>query len=72
MKNTLKKVEYLIDEAAMEEEGATLGPAPAEACDPFEESLEEHLMEVAFAEAADYDDIHKAIMHEHLRLCKAA
>jgi len=72
MKRFLKKTEYLIDEAAMEEEGAIPGPVPAEACDPFEEALEEHLMEVAFAEAADYDDIHKAIMHEHLRLCKAA
>lgn len=72
MKSFLKKAEYLIDEAAMEEEGATLGPAPAEACNPFEETLEEHFMEVAFAEAADYEDIHKAIMHEHLRICKAA
>jgi hypothetical protein len=56
----------------MEEEGATLEPVPAEACDPFEETLEEHLMEVAFAEAADYDDIHRAIISEHLRLCRAA
>ena len=72
MKNVLKKAEYLIDEAAMEEEGSTLGPQPAEICDPFEESLEENLIEVAFAEAADYDDIHKAIIHEHVRLCKAA
>ena len=72
MKSFFKKTEYLIDEAAMEEEGSTLGPAPAEACDPFEETLEEHLMEVAFAEAADYDDIHAAIMHEHMLLCKAA
>jgi len=72
MKSFLKRTEYLIDEAAMEEEGSTLGPAPAETCDPFEESLEEHLMEVAFAEAADYDDIHTAILREHFRLCKAA
>jgi hypothetical protein len=72
MKSFLKRTDYLIDEAAMKEEGATLGPAPAEACDPFKESLEEHLVEVAFAEAADYEDIHKAIMLEHLRLCKAA
>jgi hypothetical protein len=72
MKRFLKKAEYLIDEAAMEEEGSTLGPTLVEACDPFEETLEEHLMEVAFAEAADYDEIHKAIMHEHMRLCRAA
>ncbi len=29
------------------------------------ETLEENLIEVAFAEAADYDDIHKAILREH-------
>ena len=29
------------------------------------ETLEENLIEVAFAEAADYDDIHDAIMREH-------
>ncbi len=29
------------------------------------ETLEENLIEVAFAEAADYDDIHKAILWEH-------
>ena len=72
MKMTIKNVHYLIEEAAMKEEGSTLGPAPVEACDPFKETLEENLMEVAFAEADDYDDIHKAIMHEHLLLCKAA
>ena len=66
-----KKTEYLITEAAMEEEGATLGPAPVEACDPFKESLEENLVEVAFAEAADYDEIHRVIIQEHLRKCAA-
>ena len=30
------------------------------------ESLEENLIEVAFAEAADYDDIHEEILREHL------
>ncbi len=29
------------------------------------ESIEENLVEVAFAEAADYDDIHTAIRREH-------
>jgi len=71
MKRFFKRTKYLIDEAAMEEEGATLGPPPAEACDPFEETLEENLIEVAFAEAADYDDIHTAILNEHLRHCAA-
>ena len=61
-----------LTEAAMLEEGIWLRPAAPAVCDPFEETLEENLVEVAFAEAADYDDIHTAIMHEHLRLCKAA
>ncbi len=29
------------------------------------ETLEKNLIEVAFAEAAEYDDIHKAILREH-------
>lgn len=29
------------------------------------ERLEENLVEAAFAEAGDYDDIHKAILREH-------
>ena len=29
------------------------------------ETLEENLVEVAFAEAANYDDIHEAILREH-------
>jgi len=61
-----------LTEAALLEEGIRLEPVAAAVCDPFEETLEENLMEVAFAEAADYDDIHTAIMREHFRLCKAA
>jgi len=30
----------------------------------FAESLEEHLVEIAFAEAADYNDIHEALLWE--------
>ena len=71
MTSLRQKTEYLISEAAMEEEGSTLGPAPVEACDPLKESLEENLVEVAFAEAADYDEIHRAIIQEHLRKCAA-
>jgi len=44
----------------------------AAVCDPFKESLEENLMEVAFAEAADFDDIHTAILREHQLHCAAA
>ncbi len=72
MKTLFKHTEDLMAEAAMEEEETSLGAVPDEVCDPFEETLEENLIEIAFAEAADYDDIHKAILREHLRHCAAA
>ena len=72
MKNLLKNQLDRLTEAAMLEEGVRLEPAAPAVCDPFEETLEENLMEVAFAEAADYDDIHSAILNEHLRHCAAA
>jgi hypothetical protein len=61
-----------LTEAAMLEEGVRPEPAAAAICDPIKESLEENLMEAAFAEAADYEDIHTAILQEHLRNCVAA
>jgi hypothetical protein len=72
MKNLFKNLIDNMTEAAMLEEGITLEPAAPAVCDPFKESLEENLMEVAFAEAADYDDIHTAILREHLQHCAAA
>jgi hypothetical protein len=56
----------------MLEEGIRLEPPAAAVCDPFKETLEENLIEVAFAEAADYDDIHTAILREHLQHCASA
>jgi hypothetical protein len=72
MKTLFKKLLDNLTEAAMREEGITLETPFAAVCDPFKESLEENLIEVAFAEAADYDDIHTAIMREHLQHCAAA
>lgn len=72
MKTLFKRMEVLMAEVAMKEEGTRLGAVPEEACDPFEESLEENLIEIAFAEAADYDDIHTAILREHRLHCAAA
>jgi hypothetical protein len=66
--------ENLLDnltDAAMLEEGIRLEPATVAVCDPLKESLEENLIEVAFAEAADYDDIHTAILREHRLHCAA-
>ena len=71
MKTLFKNLLNLLTEAAMLEEGVRMEPAAPIVCDPFKESLEENLMEVAFAEAADYDDIHSAILNEHLRHCAA-
>jgi hypothetical protein len=72
MKTFFKNLMDSLTEAAMLEEGIRLEPATPAVCDPFAETLEENLMEVAFAEAADYDDIHTAILNEHLRRCAAA
>ena len=72
MKTLYKRTEDLLAEAAMEEEGTSLGEVKVAACDPCKESLEEYLIEVAFAEAADYDDIHEAILREHRLHCAAA
>jgi hypothetical protein len=72
MKTLFKRLTDLFTRAGMFEEGSRLEPEAAAVCDPFTETLEENLVEVAFAEAADYDDIHKAIVSEHLLRCKAA
>ena len=72
MKTFFKNLLDNLTEAAMLEEGIRLEPAAPAVCDPFEESLEENLIEVAFAEAADYDNIHSAIQREHLQICAAA
>jgi len=72
MKTLFERTEDLMAEVAMAEEGTSLGTIQDEACDPFRETIEENLIEIAFAEAADYDDIHTAIIMEHLQHCKAA
>ena len=72
MKTLFKNLLDNLTDAVMLEEGIRLEPAAPAVCDPFEESLEENLIEVAFAEAADYDDIHTAIIREHLQICAAA
>jgi hypothetical protein len=72
MKTLLKRTEDLMAEAAMNEEGTSLGAVTVKGFDPFEETLEENLIEVAFAEAADYHDIHTAILREHRLHCEAA
>jgi hypothetical protein len=72
MKTLFQNLLDRLTEAAMLEEGIRLDPAALAVCDPMKESLEENLMEVAFAEAADYDDIHESILREHRIHCAAA
>jgi hypothetical protein len=72
MKTLFKNLIDDLTKAAMLEEGIKLETTAAAVCDPFKETLEENLIEIAFAEAADYEDIHTAILNEHLRHCAAA
>lgn len=64
MKRLLSEVQEILADAALLEMG-TGAIAPARVRGVERESIEENLIEVAFAEAADYDDIHKAILREH-------
>lgn len=64
MKRIFDGIEELLTSAALLEEGSG---GEVRATDPgvVRESIEENLIEVAFSEAADYDDIHHAILREH-------
>jgi hypothetical protein len=64
MKRLLNKITDMLADAALLEMGVNAAPSVAKA-GPVRETLEENFIEVAFAEAADYDDIHKAILREH-------
>jgi len=65
MKRLLNTIADMLADAALFEEGANGAAALRSRSD--RESLEENLVEVAFAEAADYDDIHEAILREHVQ-----
>ena len=65
MKKFLKKMEDALADSALLEMGAAV--VSVEKPKAVRESLEENLIEVAFAEAAEYDRIHKAILREHRR-----
>ena len=64
MKRLLRSIENVLTDAALLEEGAG-GTLNAESLRADRETLEENLIEIAFAEAAEYDDIHRAIVREH-------
>ena len=64
MKRLLNKITDTLADAALLEMGVQVA-RHAVKTGGVRETLEENLIEVAFAEAADYDDIHKAILREH-------
>ena len=63
MKRFLNKITDILADAALLEMGVDVKTIAQ--VGTFRESLEENLIEVAFAEEADYDDIHEAIQREH-------
>lgn len=65
MRTLFQKLGVTFADAALLEMGINLSHSPAAAQQPFKEWLEEEFIEIAFAEAADYDDIHRAILREH-------
>jgi hypothetical protein len=64
MRRLLKNIAGSLADAAVLEMGAEVIYAPRNPGRAFRELLEEHLVEIAYAEAADYDEIHKAILRE--------
>jgi hypothetical protein len=64
MKRLLNKITDMLADAALLEMGVTV-VTPVANAGTLRETLEENFIEIAFAEAADYDDIHKAILREH-------
>jgi hypothetical protein len=67
MKRFLHNIEEVLADSALLEMGVAVAVALVERPKAVRESLEENLIEVAFAEAADYDQIHEDILREHRR-----
>jgi hypothetical protein len=66
MKKLLSRITDMLADASLQEMGVSTELTTGFAnTGKVHESLEENLIEVAFAEAADYDDIHNAILREH-------
>jgi hypothetical protein len=64
MKRLMNKITDMLADATLLEMGVNV-VTPVSKAGMVRETLEENLIEIAFAEAADYDDIHKAILREH-------
>jgi hypothetical protein len=68
MKKFLRNIQDTLADAALLEMGVAATTHTARSSRAFPETLEENLIKVAFAEAADFDEIHEAILWEHRRL----
>lgn len=64
MKKFMQTIQNMLLDAALLDRGVTVVSAPRKRTRAFWRSFEEHFIEIAFAEAADYDQIHKAIQRE--------
>jgi hypothetical protein len=64
MKTFLNRITDILADSALLEMGVNV-VTPVAKVETMHETLEENLIEVAFAEAADYDDIHNSILREH-------
>lgn len=65
MKRFLQNIENALADSALLEMGVAM--ALVEQPMVVRESLEENFIEVAFAEAAEYEQIHRSILREHRR-----
>ena len=67
MRTLLEKIETTFADAALLEMGIDPDRPAAAVKHSLRNELEEEFIEIAFAEAADYEDIHSAILKEHGR-----
>lgn len=65
MRTFLRKLEETFADAALLEMGINPDHLAAAVKHCWKERLEENFVEIAFAEAADYEDMRKAILREH-------
>lgn len=65
MRTLLDKLEKIFADAAFLEMGVDVERPAAAVKHSLRDELEEDFMEIAFAEAADYEDIHSALLNEH-------
>lgn len=65
MKKLFNKIEDMLADAALLEMGVPVLFSAKVLKRSFAEALEENFVEIAYAEAADYEEIHEALVREH-------